>query len=258
MRSLTAALVLATVGAAAAAPATIQTLTDELDAQAAIAARAREQVLAKQRERQTARSQRARLAYKLLRGADQPVAIAAADRLAIARARATARLLLGRDRAEVALLADEADQLGRAMVRIATDRANAAAPPSSLRLRRPASGPIARRFGTLTHDRSRAVLARRGIDLEVARAAPVVAPVAGVVRYAGPIRGLEHGVVIDGGGVWTVLGKLAAPTVATGDRVEAGAPLGVAARNRVYLELRVPVGPGGLPVDPAPYLDDGR
>ena len=74
------------------------------------------------------------------------------------------------------------------------------------------------------------------------------------MRYAGPIRGLDHGVILDCGGVWIVVGKLAAPALAVGDFVETGHPLGHAARQRVYLEVRVPIGPGGLPVDPAPYL----
>ena len=115
-------------------------------------------------------------------------------------------------------------------------------------------GPIVRRFGTLEHDRSHAILSRRGVDFDVAAEAPVVAPADGIVRYAGPIRGLDQGAVIDCGGVWIVLAKLAAPEIATGDYVEAGQRLGHAARTRVYLEVRVPIGPGGLPVDPAPYL----
>jgi hypothetical protein len=53
-----------------------------------------------------------------------------------------------------------------------------------------------------------------------------------------------------------VLGKLGPPTVATGAQVEVGARLGAAARTRVYLEVRVPVGPGGRPIDPEPLLAD--
>ena len=47
------------------------------------------------------------------------------------------------------------------------------------------------------------------------------------------------------------LGELAVPVgahVARGDR------LGRAARSRVYFEVRVKVGPGGMPVDPEPLL----
>ena len=230
------------------------TLGEQLDGQAAAVTRARDQVLAKQHEQQQARVQRVRLAYKLLRAAGDPLAIAPGDRLAVARSRATARLLLARDRAEVALLASEVDSLTAAAVRIAADRARAAAPPADLRLMRPVAGPIVRGFGTLVHDGSKATLARRGLDFEVARDAVVRAPADGTVRYAGPIRGLDHGVVIDCGGVWTVVAKLGEVAVVTGAFVEAGQRLGAPAKSRVYLEVRVPLGPGGLPVDPEPYL----
>ncbi len=229
----------------------------QLDAQAASIAQARAQVVDKQDDRARLRSRRARIAYKLLRGAGSPLAVAPAERLAIARGRATARLLLARDRAEVALLGAEVASLDTAAERIAADRARADEPPADLRLLRPVAGPIVRRFGTLEHDRSHAILSRRGVDFEVAADAPVVAPADGIVRYAGPIRGLDHGVVIDCGEVWIVVAKLApsaGAAIATGDYVEAGQRLGVAHRARVYLEVRVPTGPGGLPVDPAPYL----
>jgi len=226
----------------------------QLEAQAASIARARGQVAAKVDERAASRARRARIAYKLLRTAGAPLAVAPAERLAIARGRATARLLLARDRAEVGLLGDELVSLDVAQARIAVDGRRAGEPPAELRLRRPVAGAIVRRFGPFAHDRSHATLSRRGLDFEVANQAPVVAPAGGIVRYAGPIRGLDEGVVMDCGDVWTVVAKLAAPEVATGDYVEAGQLLGHAQRVRVYLEVRVPIGPGGLPVDPAPYL----
>lgn len=256
MRSaaLVAAATLALAARADATPTAAPTLGEQLDAQARSVAWARDQVLTKLHDAQRARTARVRLAYKLLRAAGQPLAIAPADRMAVARGRATARLLLARDRAEVALLAGEVDSLTSAAVRIDADRARAGEPPPDLRLRRPVEGTIARRFGTLVHDDSKATLSRRGLDFDVARGAAVVAPADGIVRYAGPIRGLERGVVLDHGGVWTVIGKLGELTVATGDYVEAGQRLGAPARWRVYFEVRVPLGPGGLPVDPEPYL----
>jgi hypothetical protein len=87
------------------------TLGEQLDQAGRAVTRARDQVLAKLHEQQQARVQRVRLAYKLLRAAGDPLAIAPGDRLAVARSRATARLLLARDRAEVALLASEVDSL---------------------------------------------------------------------------------------------------------------------------------------------------
>jgi septal ring factor EnvC (AmiA/AmiB activator) len=229
-------------------------LDEQLAAQADVVTRARDQVLAKAHEQEQARLRRVRVAYKLLRTAASPQAIAPSDRLAVARGRATARWLLARDRAEVALLAGEVDQLTAAAIRIDADRDRAAAPPADLRLRRPAVGTIVRRFGPFTHDPSNATLSRRGLDFEVDADAAVIAPADGIVRYAGPIRGLDRGVVIDHGGVWTVVAKLGVPTVATGDYVDAGQRLGQPAHTRVYLEVRVPIGPGGLPIDPEPYL----
>lgn len=231
-----------------------------LDRQREVAARAHAQVEAKRQAAAATRAARVRAAYKLLRGAGSPLGVAPERRLAVARSRATARLLLARDRAEVGQLADEAALLAAAIARIDGDRAAApavASPPPGA-LTRPVAGAIARRFGTLVHERTGAVLARRGLDLEVAAAAPVVAPADGVVRYAGPIRGLDHGVILDHGpalgGVISVIAKLAPPDVRAGDRVTRGAPLGRPAKRRVYLEVRVPVGPGGTPVDPEPLL----
>ncbi|MEZ4401009.1 MAG: M23 family metallopeptidase [Kofleriaceae bacterium] len=258
MRSAPLALVAASLGLAHAGPAPTATpaptLTDQLDAQAATVAKARDQVASKRDDRHAARTQRVRLAYKLLRGATSPLTVAPSERLGVARSRATARLLLARDRAEEALLADELGSLDQAAARIARDRDRAESPPVDLRLIRPVAGPIARRFGILVHDSTKAVLSRRGLDFEVDAEASVVAPADGIVRYAGPIRGLDQGVVVDCGGVWTVVAKLDPPVVATGDHVEAGQALGRAHRYRVYLEVRVPVGPGGLPIDPEPYL----
>nr|MBA3542216.1 M23 family metallopeptidase [Deltaproteobacteria bacterium] len=102
--------------------------------------------------------------------------------------------------------------------------------------------------------RSKAVLSRRGIDLEVATRAPALAPARGLVTYAGPIRGLEQGVILDHGDYLTVIAKLGDVGVPLGATVEAGDRLGRAARHRVYFEIRIEVGPGGMPIDPEPLL----
>jgi len=174
--------------------------------------------------------------------------------MAVARTRATARLLLARDRAEEAQLADEAGLLAAAIARIERDRAAAATAPAPVALTAPVAGEIVRRFGTLVHERSGAVLARRGIDFEVAADAPVVAPADGVIRYAGPIRGLDHGLILDHGGTWTVVAKLAPLAYVAGTRVSRGTIIGYPLKRRVYLEVRLGIGPGGTPVDPAPLL----
>jgi murein DD-endopeptidase MepM/ murein hydrolase activator NlpD len=205
-----------------------------------------------------ARGRRLAAASRLLRA---PLGRPAGDpdaRMAAARRRAAARLLLERDVAERRLLTDEAAQLHRA----ADERRAAAAriPEIELpvELGHPADGTIVRRYGTVAHERSKATLSRRGVDLDVEPQADAVAPAAGVVRYAGPIRGLDSGVIVDHGSFLTVIAKLGVLAVPNGAPVHRGDRLGRAARQRVYLEVRVKLGPGGLPIDPEPLLAKHR
>ena len=199
-----------------------------------------------------AAADRTRLAR--LRAATRMLASPETDPMAAARRRVAARYLLDRDASERALLADEAARLRASEQRTTAAAAELAnvAPPAELL--RPADGKIARHFGTFEHDRSKAVLSRRGIDIEVDEHAPVVAPADGVVRYTGPIRGLDHGAILDHGTYWTVIAKLAELSLPVGTRVARGDRLGRAAHHRVYVELRLKVGPGGLPIDPEPLL----
>jgi collagen type VI alpha/Meckel syndrome type 1 protein len=176
------------------------------------------------------------------------------DAAAVARRRAAARVLLQRDLDERALLVDELTRLRGARDRVAGDLARLPAVALPGELARPAPGAIARHFGTLAHERSKATLSRRGIDLEVDDHSPVTAPAAGTVRYAGPIRGLDQGVIIDCGDFVAVVGKLGEIAAPVGAPIAAGDRLGRAARHRVYLEIRVKLGPGGLPIDPEPLL----
>ena len=74
------------------------------------------------------------------------------------------------------------------------------------------------------------------------------------MRYAGPIRGLDHGVILDHGDYLTVIAKLGELTLPIGTHVARGDRLGRAAHHRVYLEVRAKIGPGGLPIDPEPLL----
>ncbi len=206
-------------------------------------------------EAEAARLRRVRAAYRILRTRFAAGGEASdVDRMANARRRAAARLLLERDRSERQLLADEAAQLRAAetTLRAATAQVPAIVLPESIL--RPAKGTIARRFGTIIHERSKAVLARRGIDFEVPALAQAVAPADGVVRYAGPMRGLDHGVILDHGDYFTIVAKLSELAIPVGTRVTRGDRIGRAVRARVYLELRAKVGPGGLPIDPEPLL----
>lgn len=194
------------------------------------------------------RSRRLAAAYRILRA---PTTL---DPVAAARRRAAARWIVSRDQAERTLLADELSKLTAAGKRTAEDAKNAASVVMPTELAWPAKGTIARHFGTLVHEKSKATLARRGIDIEVDSKAAVSSLADGVVRYAGPIRGLDSGLIIDHGSYLTVVAKLGELAVPVGAKVAAGDRLGRAARYRVYVEVRVKVRPGGLPIDPEPLL----
>jgi murein hydrolase activator len=225
-------------------------LARQLADQAAVTERAIAQVTDKLAAAQLVRASRLFAAYRLIHTAP-----ARGEAMAVARARAAARLLVDRDRHERDALAGELAMLRAARERIAGELTQLPSVAVPTTLARPAAGTIARRFGTLEHERSRATLARRGIDLEVEDRSPVTAPAAGTVRYAGPIRGLDHGVILDHGSFVTVVAKLRDVALAVGAPVASGDRLGRAARHRVYLEVRVKLGPGGLPIDPEPLLD---
>jgi murein DD-endopeptidase MepM/ murein hydrolase activator NlpD len=222
-------------------------VTDEL----AAIDRARSTVEAKLGRVDAARARRFAAASRLLRA---PAGAPDRGGLAAARRRAAVRFVLERDLAERRLLAAEDAQLLRAA---AEKQAAAARLPElelPIEIGRPARGKIVRRFGTIHHERSNTTLARRGIDLEVEVRAPAVAPADGVVRYAGPVRGLDTGVIIDHGTFLTVIAKLGAPAVPAGAPVRRGDRIGRAANRRVYLEVRAKLGAGGLPIDPEPLL----
>jgi septal ring factor EnvC (AmiA/AmiB activator) len=250
------ALAIAGIARADEAPQLRSQVIAALDAQLEVVARTRATVQGKLDDTAGQRGRRARAAYRLLR-TGEPTWIAGDERMATARRRAAARWLLARDQHEEALLADELAALTAAEARLTADRAAAeAAPLPSAGLDRPVRGAmtIARRFGPYVHDRSKATLTRRGLDLEVAEGAEVVPLADGIVTYAGPIRGLDHGLIVDHGGWLSVIAKLAPPSVAAGAKVTRGQTIGTPARRRVYLEIRVEVGPGGVPVDPERLL----
>lgn len=201
----------------------------------------------------TTRLHRIHAAIRVLH-APLPANATADERMAVARRRAAAKLLLERDQHERTLLADEAAQLdaARMTTEAAAGKVASIALPHELAV--PAHGKIARHFGEYQHERSKVLLSRRGIDLEVDDHAPAVAPADGVVRFAGPIRGLDHGVILDHGDYLTVIAKLGELTLPIGTHVAKGDRLGRAAHHRVYLELRAKIGPGGLPIDPEPLF----
>jgi septal ring factor EnvC (AmiA/AmiB activator) len=235
-----------------AAPAIHDALAHQLDDEAAAVERAVSAVADKLSDAQVARTRRLRAAYRLIQ------ATPGGNAMAAARLRAAARLLLDRDGGERAVLGDEVARLRAAQDRIAGEAAQLPSVAAPSELGWPARGKIARHFGTLPHERSKAILSRRGIDIEVDDGSPVVAPAAGTVRYVGPIRGLDQGVIVDGGTCIIVLAKLSEIALSAGAPIARGDRVGRAARHRVYLEVRIKLGPGGLPIDPEPLIGKPR
>lgn len=229
-------------------------LTGQLADEAKTIDRTISTVAAKVAEADRVRLARLRAAYRLLR-APLRASATAEERMAAARRRAAARLLVDRDAAERGLLTDESQHLEDARVRTAADAKKIATITLPAELARPVKGTVARKFGTLVHERSSAMLSRRGIDLEVETRANVAAMADGTVRYAGPIRGLDSGVIIDHGDFYTVVAKLDDLVVPVGAPIHRGDRIGHAARYRVYVEVRVKLGPGGLPIDPEPLFE---
>lgn len=228
-------------------------LSEQLDQELSTLAKTIETVRSKLSDADAQRLRRVRAAYRILHA---PVTADAspADRMSSARRRAAARMLLERDRDERLLLASETKQLESAelTMRSATATLPKVALPESVLA--PVKGSIARHFGTYKHEHSRATLSRHGLDFECDDGAPVSAPADGTVRYAGAIRGLDHGIILDHGDYLTVVAKLDTVALTIGTKVSRGDRIGHAARHRVYFEVRAKVGPGGLPIDPEPLL----
>ena len=228
-------------------------LVDQLAAETATIDRTIATVAGKLSAADTIRLHRLHAAIRILH-APLTGSATADERMAAARRRAAARLLIERDAAERNLLAVEADHLRAAQH--TTSDATAKLPTITLpdELGWPARGKIARHFGELQHERSKATLSRRGLDLEVDDHVDVGAPADGTIRYAGPIRGLDSGVILDHGDYLTVIAKLGELAIPVGTHVKRGEHVGRSLHHRVYLEVRVNVGPGGLPIDPEPLL----
>lgn len=210
---------------------------------------------------------RVRSLYKLLRAGPAPLWVEPAQRPLTLRRRAAARRILRRDFRELALLRSELATVQTARERLKHDRRVLAQVrwPAHRSLRSPIAGRIdvAARFGEYQQridlegdDRAaaRLSLTRRGIRLRVDAGRTVSAVAAGRVRYAGTIRGLGEAIVIDHGGYLSVLGPITALRAKRLQQVVPGTPLGLTHGRQLYMEVRLPVGAGGLPIDPEPLL----
>ncbi|HUH06148.1 MAG TPA: M23 family metallopeptidase [Kofleriaceae bacterium] len=204
-------------------------------------------------ERSTEVEQRVRALYKLARAGQAGLWLDPAQRTTRVHWRAAARRILRRDLRELDLLREELAVAHRAKA-LFQQLEPSAAGPAQRSLRRPVPGSITSTFGTYRHAASRATLSRRGVEMRAERGDRVHAVEAGTVRFAGTLRGLDQAVLIDHGGYTSVTARLGRVQVAVGASVGPGQVVGQAAGHRVYLEIRLDLGPGGEPIDPAPLL----
>jgi len=122
-------------------------------------------------------------------------------------------------------------------------------------LRRPVEGQTARRFGAALPGGGKA----DGLAIAARAGAVVSSPAQGVVEFAGPVTGWGVILILRTAGAYhLVLGGMSEVSVAPGQSVAAGTPVGRVADggrsgSELYLELRR----SGTPVDPAPWLPGG-
>lgn len=263
-RLLALALLAALAGAALARASTggvgQADVVAAFDAQLAAIAESDELSAQNYQERAVELERRVRAAYKLLRSGWAPLWVDPERRAAVAQRRALVQRALSRTGRELALLRAEITAAARARsyleeARDAAAGAMAAPAPAPASLHRPvAPGTVVQRFGPYVHGTG-ARLAQRGIELAGAAGAPVHAVAPGVVRWAGPVRGLGQGVIVAHDGFLSVLARLSDVTTQRGADVGRGDLLGHAMGERVHFEIRLAAGGGGHPVDPEPLLE---
>jgi len=116
----------------------------------------------------------------------------------------------------------------------------------------PAIGRVAARYGQpIAKGRT-----HKGLTLETARSAQVIAPYEGKIAFSGPFRGYGQLLIIEhNGGYHTLLAGMARIDVAVGQWVLVGEPVGImgragAQKPALYLEIRRK----GQPINPLPWL----
>lgn len=128
----------------------------------------------------------------------------------------------------------------------------APAGPAFTHLTAPVAGPVVRPYGSPMPDGERAP----GIAYRPPNGSTVRAPAAGTVAFAGPVTGWGIVVILTAGGSYNiVLAGLSETTVAPGQSVASGAPVGRMGNagkspSDLYMEVRQ----GGAPQDPARWL----
>ena len=123
----------------------------------------------------------------------------------------------GRSAAQIAA---ELAALGPAPDRPAASEGSLPRPPLAYRL--PADARVVEGLGEVNSSGVRS----RGLTLATWRGAPVMAPAAGIIRFAGPFRDYDGIAIIDHGGGWMSLIVNVASALQPGTRVAAGDRLG--------------------------------
>lgn len=160
---------------------------------------------------------------------------------------------------QLAALTDQAKTLRDLMKKVAPKPRHAAPPAAhgDFTLKWPVSGAVRRRFGVKDQDG----VTSDGLSIAAPPGAPVVAPMAGKVVFAGPFRGYGLIVILaHPGGYHSFLAGFGRIDADMGQEVDAGEPLGVmpvtgsGSRPELYFEWRR----GDDPVDPMAGLTARR
>ncbi len=200
---------------------------------------------------------RVRSLYKLERAAELRRWVDVGEREGAAWRRLAARRLIAREARERRLVMREREALMEARLdvfRAIGDVARARFPEEESLLA-PARGEVVSKFGRAWDPDSRVTFSRRGVRLGASEGEAVIAPAAGEVVYAGGLRNLGDGVVIEhADGLRTLLAGRLALGVSRGEAVSEGQALAEARGEPVYMEVRLPIGGEGFPVDPEPLI----
>jgi murein DD-endopeptidase MepM/ murein hydrolase activator NlpD len=139
----------------------------------------------------------------------------------------------------------------------ATFGVSGVAPSAGGQLLWPAVGPITSPFGWRIHPIFGTRELHTGIDIGAPDGSTVSAAAAGTVEFAGTMTGYGNVLVIDhGGGLATLYGHLSFYSVAVGQVVARGEPIGnvgctgYCTGPHLHFEVRL----SGTPVDPMPFL----
>ena len=230
-----------------------------LDSRIKALAKTEQLIEAKRLAKQKLFYKRVREAYKVLRENRIPFWAGNDARANRANRNNFVRRVVLRDLRELGALDEEKKHVQDSVRTLEAARAKTKHKPLvvSQSLVAPVAGSIIGQFGRYRDEKTGLSLARQGIKLRSKANSYVRAVADGIVRYAGPMYQLTNAIVIQHDGYYSILGNLKALQVTAGVSIRAGQTLGWAG-DQTYVEIRLDVGPGGLPVDPTPLFVRNR